>query len=156
MQYVKSHGTIVFDPIPIRGNVNKLFKPYWAIIIVNDDVDDYYRWFLKKRFNLILSAPAWGPHITIADGQKADNWQEMKMNYDNMLVGFEHSIFSRSNSEHWWLKVNCPIADEFRGKLKVKKNLHYSYHLTLGTPIPRHIEHSRYIHHIETKTLENS
>ena len=152
MERLKSVGKIVFDPIPLTGKVEKMFKPYWAIIVTNDDIDDYYRWHLQKRFGIILQAPAWGPHVTIADGTEPKNikiWEEVKSKYNNQLIEFEYEIFIKSNSKHWWLKVVCPEVDVIRKELEFDSDLKWSLHLTLGLPIPRLVEHSVYIHRIE-------
>lgn len=150
---VKSKGVIIFDPIPKSGSVEKLFKPFWIIIKTNDDVDKYYSWFLKKEKGLILQSPAWGPHITVLDGIPIEKelWENAKKKYDNQEVEFEHEIFIKSNSKHWWLKVYCPQVDELRKEMNVQKDLKWSLHLTLGLPIPRHEEHSRYIYQLEDK-----
>ena len=155
MDEFKSVGKLIFDPVPITGKAEKMFKPFWAIIVTNDDVDAYYRWFLQKRFNLILQKPAWGPHITIADGQptgKKGTWDIVKSQYNNLDIEFTYDNFPRTNARHWWLKAHCLLASEIRSKLQVQReNLRFPLHLTLGMPIPRHEQHSIYIHKIETQ-----
>lgn len=149
-----SEGILNFDPIPITGKAEKMFKPFWAIINTNDDLDDYYRWLLLRRFNIILQAPAWGPHITVADGQPPlikGTWEKIKQEYDQKVIPFTYQNTPLSNGRHWWLRVQCPIITEIREKLNVQRtNLKWGLHLTLGMPIPRHEEHSMYIHRIET------
>ena len=151
MEVIKSKGIIIFDPIPKTGKVEKLFKPFWAIITTNDDVDKYYRWFLEKEKGLILQAPAWGPHITILDGEpiNEDLWEKVKNEYHNKEIEFEHEIFIKTNSKHWWLKVYCPEILNLRKRLNLQTNLKWSLHLTLGLPIPRHEEHSQYLYRLE-------
>ena len=56
MCLIKSQGKLIFDPIPKSGKIEKLYKPYWAIISIENDVDKYYRWFLQKEKGLILQA----------------------------------------------------------------------------------------------------
>jgi len=158
MNTLHGAGKIIFDPVPLTGKVEKLFKPHWAIISVDDDVDDYYRWFLNKRFNLILQPPAWGPHITVADGlpPAMDGiWDQVKAKYNNQTVEFEYENFPKSNGKHWWLRVKCDIIAEVRSELHLPKGLKWGLHLTLGLPIPRHEEHSIYIHRIETQGFCN-
>lgn len=151
MNLIETSGTIIFDPIPEKGNIKKLFKPYWVIVVTNDDVDGYYRWFLNKRFNLILQAPAWGPHLTIVAGNQVDDglWDIVKKEYNNTTINFTHENLPKSNGTYWWLKSYCPEIENIRKKLKLPVGLRFPLHLTLGVPIPRHQEHSTYIHRIE-------
>lgn len=145
-------GKIIFDPLPDSGNAKKLFKPYWGIIKCDDDIDDYYRWFLERRFNLILSKPAFGPHITIFDGETPkdiNKWELLKKRYNNSEVNFKYDIFTKSNGKHWWLKCYCDEIQSMREKLEFKSHLKWSLHLTLGIPIARHVEHSEYIYRLE-------
>ena len=151
MCLIKSQGKLIFDPIPKSGKIEKLYKPYWAIISIENDVDKYYRWFLQKEKGLILQAPAWGPHVTVCDGERVDDelWNEVKQKYNNQVIDFEHEIFIKSNSIHWWLKVYCSEVITIRNELGINNNLKWSLHLTLGIPIPRHEEHSKYIYKLE-------
>lgn len=145
MKKIYSKGILKFDPLPKSGNISKLFKPFWAIVVIDDDVDKYYSWFLKKRSGLILQAPAWGPHITVFDGEPVplEKWETLKQKYDNNIIEFEHEIFIKSNGKHWWLKSFSPQLDEIRKESGIG-NLKWSYHITLGLPIPRQEEYSEY------------
>jgi len=152
MQTIDSYGKLIFDPLPKMGKVEKLFKPFWAIISIDDDVDRYYRWFLEKKKGLILQSPAWGPHITIFDGEEIDieKWNEIKLKYNNKTIYFKHEIFIKSNGKHWWLKVYSEEIDKIRAEAGLRP-LKWSYHITLGLPIPRHEEYSKYVLRMETE-----
>lgn len=155
MQRFTSSGFIVFDPIPETGSIDKLFKPYWAIIATNDDIDDYYRWFIQKRFGLLLQPSAWGPHITFSAGYEPSipgTWENVKSKYQNSSIEFEYELTPKSDGEYWWLKVYCDEILKIRKELYVP-DLKWTLHLTLGTPIPRQKEHSAYIHRIETENI---
>jgi hypothetical protein len=150
MEMINSYGILKFDPLPKSGKIDKLFKPFWSILSINDDIDKYYRWFLEKKRGLILQAPAWGPHITVFDGEKVpqEHWTFLKQKYDNKKIEFKHEVFIKSNGKHWWLKALSPQLDEIR-KESGLRNLKWSYHITLGLPIPRHEEYSEYVFRTE-------
>lgn len=85
---IKSTGKIIFDPFPKMGG-NVMFKPFWAIVVINGDIDNYYRWLLEKKYGLLnwmsitedgnkdqslklglkLQQPAWGAHISFIRGE---------------------------------------------------------------------------------------
>lgn len=74
--------------MPMMGG-NDMFKPFWAIVIVPGDIDNYYRWLLEKENGLRswlsisddkmtyindhnglkLQKPAWGAHISFIRGE---------------------------------------------------------------------------------------
>ena len=53
--YIKTHGKIIFDPLDLtKKHKNQSDWKRMSIISINDDACDYYAWFIKKRYNLVL------------------------------------------------------------------------------------------------------
>jgi len=153
MNIFKSTGKLIFDPLPLTGSAEKMFKPGWVIVRTDGDIDDYYRWFMFKEKGLILQSPAWGPHISIVRGEdvSAEIWEKKKAELNNSTVHFEYENFPKSNGVHWWLKVYCEELKYFRRDLGLTELPKWTFHLTLGLPIPRLQEHSQYIFRLETQ-----
>jgi hypothetical protein len=144
----KSPGKIIFDPLPITGNAEKMFKPWWAIVTVDGDIDKYYRWFLQNHYGLVLQRPAWGPHISLIRGEEVNRelWEEFKAKYNNQPIEFHYEAGPRTNGGHWWLRVICDQLKDLRVDLGLPRDGKWGLHLTLGMPHPLHLEHSYCIH----------
>ena len=70
---IKVQGKIIFNPIDITNKHKKQASwKYIAIINILGDVSEYYAWFLKKRFNLILNKPLRGSHISFINDSLFD------------------------------------------------------------------------------------
>ena len=175
----KANARIVFDPVPLTGSPDKMFKPFWVIAIVDGqhgkDLGDYYRYLLEKRFGLHvqtsytesgevvtrthiglkLQLPAWGTHISVIRGEPVDNkvWEAYKNQYHNKIVEFEYDINPRTAGMHWWLKVKCEELLDLRELMGLSRNPKWSLHLTLGSPTPLFEEKSQYILDLYKKGL---
>lgn len=143
----KSYGKLTFDPLPLSGNKSVMFKPWWIILQMTDDTDNYYRWFIEKRYGLKLQRPAWGGHISIVRGETTsqENWNIFKTKYDGKEIEFEHSGEIRTNGNHWWLRTYCDNLKDFREEMGYPRDGLWGLHLTIGVPIPLHLQHSFYL-----------
>jgi hypothetical protein len=143
----KSPGKIVFDPLPISGNKEKMFKDWWSIVTIEGDVDNYYRWFLQKRYGLKLQRPAWGSHISFIRGEEVSKeiWDTFKSKLSGTEIEFEYESEPKSNGIHWWLTVHCDRLKDIREEMGLPRSGKWGLHLTLGLPILLHKEHSNYI-----------
>ena len=164
MHFHNSQGIIVFDPVPLTGSVDKMFKPGWMLLSVRCDIDKYYRWFLRKRYGIELMMPAWGPHISVIRGEGINGegnnldkelWQSFKDKYNGQKVDFFHEVEPRTNGKHWWLRVECEYLKNIRHEMGLDKEGKFNLHLTLGMPHPLHLDHSYYIWKLYRNKLLN-
>lgn len=117
-----------------------------ALIETNCDIELYYAWFLKKRFNLKLNKTLRGTHISfIADRCESKNWEEVAKKYHGKSITFYHELEPRTQGEHWWLRVYSPHAGDIREELGLSREPFHPLHLTLGYATIKNIEHSFYI-----------
>lgn len=117
-----------------------------AIIKTNCDLDRYYSWFLKKRFNLNLNRNLRGSHITfISDRINKDIFDEATKIFHGREITFYLELEPRSNGNHWWLRVHSPDAESIRESMGLSKEPYFGLHLTLGLANEKSIEHSKYI-----------
>jgi hypothetical protein len=145
---------ILFDPDNLTRKHDK--QSSWKRVVIcttTCDIDDYYAWFLKKRFNLILNKNLRVPHITIVNdritdhklfemGKKLFNGKELIFNYDPADI--------KSNGEHWWIRTPNTDAENIRQVLGLPAKLGspdkpIGMHLTLGHSNEKYIAHSKYI-----------
>ena len=132
------------------------------MVFFDGDVCEYYAWYLKKRFNLILNKPLRGPHISFINDKSSDmtldgeisleevdkNWERVKNIWDGKEVEISICLDYRTDGSHWWLNVDEASSKSLqliRNELNLGKPF-YNFHLSLGYANERNIEHSRYIH----------
>jgi hypothetical protein len=135
-----------------------------AMIRTNCELDRYYAWFLKKRFNLELVRNLRGTHVTfINDRMDAQTFNQFTDLFDGKEIDFYVETEPCSSGEHWWLRVHCPEAESIREIMGLSRDPFFGMHLTLGRAEERYpegveennnsilkikkdyIEHSKYI-----------
>lgn len=117
-----------------------------AMIKTNCDLDRYYAWFLKKRFNLELNKTLRGSHITfISDRLDRTIFEEASQIFNGKEITFYIELEPRSNGEHWWLRVHSPEAESIREAIGLSREPYFGMHLTLGYANERNLQHSKYI-----------
>jgi len=152
MEGIKLTGRIFFDPDNKTKKHNK--QSSWkrtAMIIINDDLPEYYAWFVKARYGLELNTPLRGNHVTIINDrintpELTKNFEAIKEKYHGTLVTFYYDVNVRTNAAHWWLKVNCPEGQSIRNEAGLGDPF-YGFHLSIGL-VPEDSgrrEHSEYI-----------
>ncbi|HRW21788.1 MAG TPA: hypothetical protein P5509_07445, partial [Bacteroidales bacterium] len=86
---LKHKGILKFDPRAL-SNADALFKSWWCVILSNDDIGNYYSWFVERRYGLKLQRPAFGPHISLIRGEETtqENWDYFKNKYNNTNIEY--------------------------------------------------------------------
>lgn len=156
-------GKILFDPDDhTKKHIAQSSWKRIAMIMVDGEVSEYYSWFIKKRFNLVLNKPIRGSHVsfindsmrdlslngTYTDDQIQIRWEGVKERWNDKI--FEVSLYTnaRTDGKHWWLNVTDESrADlqQIRSELGLNKPF-FGMHLTIGYANERNIDHSNYIH----------
>jgi len=152
---LEGSGILIFDP---ENKTKKhALQSSWktvALIQTDCDIHAYYSWFIEKRYNLKLNQPLRGSHVTILSdmiGRDSINenpieiYEKVKKEFEGKVMNFKYDPNVRTNGEHWWLKVTCEEAENFRERIGLKRDPYWGFHLTLGLPNNKTIEHSYYI-----------
>lgn len=151
MQELVINSKIIFDP---KNVTNKHVKQSsWkkhSICNIIGDIDLYYAWFLKKRFNLELNRSIRGAHITIINDRIEDfdlkQYDLAKSLFNNKPLKFTYYPDEiRSNGKHWWLKVYSDEAKAIREFIGLNREPYTPFHLTLGYSNEKNEYHSKYI-----------
>ncbi len=122
-----------------------------AMIVTEDDMSEYYSWFIFRRFNLQLNKPLRGAHVSIVNDSERDfkmgldKWDIVKEKYDGKPMDFYVDLEPRSNGEHWWYRVYCPAGEDMREELGLTRDPFYSLHMTIGFANEKNRFHSDYI-----------
>jgi len=162
-------GKIVFDPIDVTTKHKK--QTIWkrtAMVMFNDDMCDFYSWFIKKRYNLILNPPIRKSHISFINDSLKDmgiglnitnkieiikKWDEVKNKWNNKEIEIILNPDVRGDGEHWWLN----IPELYRVDLhNIRKELglqrpYWGLHMSIGYANDKNLEHSKYIVNLLTK-----
>ena len=136
----------------VENKTKKHDKQDWkkvAMIMLKCDIDNYYAWFLQKRFGLDFVKNLRGAHITIiSDRISAEMFNEATKLFNNKEITFFYEIEPRTNSKHWWLRVHCPEAEAIRESMGLSKEPYFGFHLTIGYVNEKNIHHSEYIYRV--------
>jgi len=147
MDLVKVKGHLNFYPKDVTRK-HKL-QSEWkrtALIETRCDIERYYAWFLKKRFNLVLNQTLRGTHISfINDKFNVDEWDKYAKVFHNKEIEFYHELEPYSDGKHWWLRVHSTQAEDIRVACGLSSYPYYGMHLSLGFANEKNIEHSKYI-----------
>ena len=173
----KIKGRIVFDPPNITGKHKK--QGEWkkvALLEFSGDIKKYYRWFIKKRYNLILGEPIRQAHITFINDRHSDmtndNWGTIKKKWNGKSIEITLSTDVRGDGINWWLVVpeeSRKGLHDIRAELGLSRP-YFGLHMTIGVardapdkednPIANNQKivrgnevHSRYIHGLLVKGL---
>lgn len=147
---MKYKGKILFDP----GDVTKKHsrQGVWkktAMLMAKDETPAMWRWYLRKRFGLILNPPLRGSHITFINDRMGDQkvWEKVKKRWNGVTTDCILGDYITSNGEHWWIPVkSCSdILISVRESLSLPSAPFFPLHLTIGYANERNIEHSKYI-----------
>jgi len=134
----------ILDFSPEDKTKKHLSQASWkrvAMIRTNCELDRYYAWFLKKRFNLELARNLRGTHVTfINDRMDAQVFEQFAQVFEGKEIDFYVEIEPRSNGEHWWLRVHCPEAESIREIMGLSREPFFGMHLTLGRAEQRYPE----------------
>lgn len=98
----ESTGRIIYDPV--RNGVS---EPWSAIVEVDQDLADYYRYHFLNQFKISLLKPNWKPHISLFRGEGEYRpemelfWKEM----DGKEVTFNYTQEVFWNESFVWINT---------------------------------------------------
>lgn len=148
----KVRGVLDFNPEnKTQKHAEQSLWKKTAMIRTNCELDRYYSWFLKKRFNLKLNKNLRGTHVTfIADMVDFELYEKVAAMFQGKEIDFyvETEPCSSKNGDHWWLRAHCTDAEVIRELLGLDRTPYFGMHMTLGRSLDNFLdkEHSNYIY----------
>ena len=158
-------GRIEFEPenVTKKHNLQASWK-HIAMVLFDGDITDYYAWFIKKRYNLVLNKPLRGGHVSFINdsfkemsmnGKRSMEevkkvWDQVKKKWDGIEVPVMLDVEPRTDDKHWWLPVSHEHRDLLHG-IRAELGLgrpFWGLHMTIGYANEKNIEHSKYIHRL--------
>jgi len=161
-------GKINFEP---EDKTKKhLSQASWkkiAMVLIDGDITDYYAWFIKKRYNLVLNKPLRGAHVSFINDSMRDltkngkiseeevnkKWEYVKKKWNGKKINIVLDLDPKTDDRSWWL--NIP-HDEREGLQAIRYELglgrpYFGMHMSIGYANEKNIEHSVYIHELIKK-----
>ena len=147
---------MVFDPIEFTGKQQR--QAEWkkvAMVMFEPDlkssdkgITEYYAWFIKKRFNVYLSKPLRGAHVTIVNDKESETngrWEEVKKKWNGKTVDVILNLDPllgvsnrKGNYTDWWLAVPYEERKEIhsiREELGLRDRSYFGLHMTIGSAV---------------------
>ena len=160
-------GRILFNPKDYtKKHARQSSWKKMAMVMMKGDLEDYYAWFIKKRYGLELNQSLRGPHISFindhirdfkneSDKKTHELWDLIGKKYNGTEIDIVLGVDARSDGHHWWLN----IPEEYRTELHGIRNElgldrpNWGLHMSIGHANPKFEEHSNYIHGLIKKGL---
>lgn len=138
------------DFLPTNKTKKHNFQHSWkktAMIKTNCDLEHYYSWFIKKRYNLTLNQTIRGSHVSFINDKFEDRnrWNDYSKIFHEKNITFYYDPSPVSNGKHWWLRVFSPDANSIRQVIGLNPQPYYPFHLSIGYANEKNIDHSNYI-----------
>ncbi len=159
---IELEGTIYFDPKDVTRKHKKQASWKRMAIVKFDEnlgydsdgnpikgITEYYSWFIKKRFNIHLTKPLRGAHISFINDSSRDTngkWEEVKKKYHKTKVTIvldvrPHAVgrSKESPSGHWWLIVPHSERNDLqaiRNELGLSRP-RFGMHMTIGSVVDK-------------------
>lgn len=172
---IKISGKLIFDPKDATKKQKR--QSEWkkvAMVMLEPEfqkkgLTEYYAWFVKKRFGLVLQKPLRGAHVTLINDREANTngkWEEVKKKWEGKTIDIVVHVDPflgiknrKGNYCDWWLTVPYEYRDEMhsiREELGLSPRPHFGFHLTIGTALnfyPKFTEDYEYPKQYGTKGL---
>jgi hypothetical protein len=132
MDWIRSTGTLIYDPVG-RFDRSRKPDPWWALLICDNEIIRYYNYWLLKQgiYNIQGESSVHGSHISVIKGEKPTN-PELWKKYHKKQIEFSYSNEVFSNDTYWWLLVKSDEIEHIRIELGLPPKANMNFHLTIG------------------------
>lgn len=149
---IKITGKLIFDPSDItkKHKSQSTWKKV-AYLKIDGDLGNYYRWYLNKNHGLVLNPSVRGDHITFIsdrfDSKSLEFYNTIKKKYNNKKLSIEIDVSNIStNGKYWWFNIqDTKFFENIRNSCGFSKRPYHGFHLTIGYPNDRNLDHSFYV-----------
>lgn len=105
--YLEVDGVLRYNPKRDKLKKTRSADDFFLIIDFPNDIGEYYRHWVKKRFGLFLNPPAYGCHITVLDGRTPVSKEYLKhwKKYDKQSIKIQYSPDIYQHWKFWCLPI---------------------------------------------------
>ena len=161
-------GKIEFEPEDkTKKHLNQASWKKIAMVMIDGEICEYYSWFIKRRYNLILNKPLRGAHISFINDSMKDltqngkkpleealnAWEETKIKWHGQKIPLVVDLNPKTNGRTWWFDVpddKMGLLQSIRTELGLGKPF-FGIHMSIGYANEKNIEHSEYLHNMMIK-----
>ena len=162
-------GKIEFEPEDkTKKHANQASWKKIAMVMVDGDICEYYNWFIKRRYNLVLNKPLRGAHISFINdsmkdltqnGEKSleealNAWETTKNKWDGETIQIVLNLDPITDGRTWWFNVphnERELLQSIRTELGLGEPF-FGMHMSIGYASHGLMEeHGKYIHDLLRK-----
>ncbi len=123
----RSTGSLVWE----YGKGTKYWSPYWALVMCDNGIVDYYAWLCKSYGVNLQKGSRAGAHISFIKGEKPPVEEIWGKEVNPIEFWHAHTV-RMDNDCHIWVDVWSDQLIELRARLGLPPKVKMSYHLTIG------------------------
>ena len=113
-----------------KGKATVKYFNNWVIANCDEELLNYYRWWIHKKTSLWLSKPKSGAHISVVRGDmEFGNWPK-RMEGERIEFNYNHNLECHSN--YIWLPVWGRDLEDIRFKLGFDRKPLKPFHMSVG------------------------
>lgn len=131
----KCNGKFIFSPT--RPGLKKLHRSFDRAVILKLDngVVEYYAWWLRRKYGIQVSLPAWGAHITVvSDKDRVKDgiaFEALKKRFEGKILNVSHDVYLKKKWQFWVLDVT-PTEEMLKVRRDLGLNEDFPFHITIG------------------------
>lgn len=131
----KCNGKFMFSPT--RPGLKKLHRSFDRAVILKLDngVVEYYSWWLRRKYGIQVSLPAWGAHITVvSDKDRVKDgiaFDTLKKRFEGKILSVSHDVYLKKKWQFWVLDV-IPTQEMLQVRRDLGLNEDFPFHITIG------------------------
>ncbi|MGL6075115.1 MAG: hypothetical protein ACRC8S_13225 [Fimbriiglobus sp.] len=134
-----AHGTLRYSPEIRPGQRTRRdggTTEWWLILDVDPQLGRWlrYQYHTWHRLTRKLSAPLWGPHISIVRGEIPLNLTHWKA-HENREIAFEYDPHWLQIDDYVWCDARSVELEHLRTELGLKPQPEWPFHLSFGNLI---------------------
>lgn len=126
-----SQGTLIYDP---HKNGKRIIKAsdWWIILKTDEGIVDYYKYWIKKQYDVSFEKTIWGSHISVNRGSVPPNkglWNK----YAKERIPFEYTNrVYRVNDIFFCVDAYSERLEQIRLELGLPAQPNHGFHITIA------------------------
>ena len=126
----RCHALLDVEPRTADG---KGGNPWWLIARCDDEIVEYYRWWVHRVHQLKLHRPLFGAHISVMRGEEPLYQHELWGSHQDQIVEITYGHELTHAQGYWFLPAQCRALEELRLSFGLERQPQFGFHLTIGS-----------------------
>ena len=130
--YHLPHTCSALLDIEPRAYNGKGGNPWWLIARCDDEIVEYYRWWVQRMYHMKLQRPLFGAHISVMRGEEPTHGHDLWGTHQDVRVEIKYGHELTSVHGYWFLSARCEVLEEVRQSFGLSPQPEFGFHLTIG------------------------